>query len=83
MSRDTIARVLGHALVDQKFAESLHADPTTAAQSIGVHLNSDQAAALKGIDIHQINTVGSAIRNKVGAQAFYDQNQNQQQALME
>jgi hypothetical protein len=83
MSRDTIARVLGHALVDQNFAESLHENPTAAAQSIGVHLNADQAGALKSVDFHQINTVGSAIRNKVGAQAFYDQNQNQVQALME
>lgn len=81
MKTDSVARVLGHAMIDAKFAEALHSDPATAARSIGVHLGTNEISAMKEINLHQMGTVGNTIRDKFGISALLDQ--QQQQARMD
>jgi len=84
MNREALAKVLGHALVDQKFAAKLTEDPASAGHSIGVHLDAKQVKALKGIDVSKLSAVGAGIRDKLGPLAVLDQeNVQQQQALMD
>lgn len=83
MSRDAVARVLGQALVDQEFAESLHKDPAEAAHSLGVHLGPNEVQAIKDVRVNQLESVAGAIRNKLGRAAFLDQQQQQVQARMD
>jgi Zn-dependent M32 family carboxypeptidase len=81
MSADSVARVLGHALVDKTFAEQLQKDPVSAAHSIGVHLGQHEASAIKEIQLHQLDSVANTIRSKLGKAAVLDQ--QQQQARMD
>jgi hypothetical protein len=83
MNRDALAKVLGHALVNQDFATKLTNDPASAGHSIGVHLDAQQVKALKGIDVSKLAVVGTGIRDKLGPLAVLDQQQNVQQAMMD
>jgi hypothetical protein len=81
MSSEMIARVVGQALIDKKFADSLAQDPQKAAASIGVHLGPAESAAMKEIDVAKLESVSGVIRNKLGIAAVLDQ--QQQQARMD
>lgn len=81
MSREAVARVLGHAMVDKAFADHLQSDPVAAAHSLGVHLGPAEVSAMKEIQLSQLETVASTIRGKLGISAVLDQ--QQQQARMD
>lgn len=83
MSREAVARVLGQALVDKDFADSLQKDPMEAAHSLGVHLGPNEVSALKDVRASQLENVAGSIRSKLGNAAFLDQTQQQQQARMD
>jgi hypothetical protein len=79
--RTAVARVLGTALIDKAFAEQLANDPVKAANSIGLHLGPNEVAALKDVNVGQLDNVAGVIRNKLGIAAVLDQ--QQQQARMD
>lgn len=83
MSRQGVAQVLGQALIDPGFAENMQKDPTTAANSIGVHLGPNEVSALKEVQHAQIASLATHLRSKLGPEALLDQQQNQQQARMD
>ena len=81
MSREAVARVVGHAMIDKSFAESLKNDPAAAAHSIGVHLGPAETAAMKDIDTAKLESVANIVRSELGISAVLDQ--QQQQARMD
>jgi hypothetical protein len=81
MSRESVARVLGQAMVDKTFAASLQKDPAAAAHSLGVHLGTAEVTAMKEIQLSQLDSVANIVRNKLGISAVLDQ--QQQQARMD
>jgi hypothetical protein len=81
MSREMVARVVGQAMIDKTFADSLAKDPAKAAASIGVHLGPAETTAMKDIDVAKLDSVANVIRGKLGISAVLDQ--QQQQARMD
>lgn len=77
MSRQAVAQVLGQALIDPSFAEALQKNPTTAANSIGVHLGPNETSAVKEIQHTQIASLASQLRSKLGPEALLDVQQQQ------
>jgi len=69
--------------MDPKFAEALQKNPTSAANSIGVHLGPNETSAMKEIQHSQLTTLASQLRNKLGPEALLDVQQQQQQARMD
>lgn len=78
MSKEDLSKVLGRALLDHQFAETLHKDPAAAAKSMNAHLTHDELGAVKEVSAAHLATAATNIRKKLGAAAFFDQNQVQQ-----
>ena len=53
MARKDLERLIGRAVLDPKFRESLLADPEKAIREAGFELSDDEMAALKKIDPQQ------------------------------
>jgi hypothetical protein len=83
VNQERLASVLGRAVLDEKFASALHSDPAGAAKNIGVHLSTDEVAAVKGIDAAKLTAASSSIRNNLGIRAVFDTQNQQQQARMD
>jgi hypothetical protein len=83
VNQERLASVLGRAVLDEKFASALHSDPAGAAKNIGVHLSTDEIAAVKGIDAAKLTAASSSIRNNLGIRAVFDTQNQQQQARMD
>jgi hypothetical protein len=81
VNQERLASVVGRALLDKGFAAALSKDPQGAAQGIGVHLSTTEVAAVKSIDMTQLTSAASAIRDKIGVAAIFDT--QQQQARMD
>jgi|GEM_PF-1426428 len=81
VNQERLATVVGRAVMDEKFASALQSDPVAAAKSIGVHLSTDEVAAVKGINAAQLTVASSGIRNSLGTRAIFDT--QQQQARMD
>lgn len=82
VNQERLATVVGRALIDKDFAEQLHKDAEGAAKGIGVHLSATELSAVKNIDVAKLGTAGAGIRDKLGAAAIFDQ-QQQIQARMD
>jgi hypothetical protein len=74
VNQERLASVLGRAVLDEKFA---------TARSIGVHLSTDEIAAVKGIDAAKLTAASSGIRSNLGIRAVFDTQNQQQQARMD
>jgi hypothetical protein len=83
VNQERLASVLGRAVLDEKFATALHSDPAGAARNIGVHLSTDEIAAVKGIDAAKLTAASSSIRSNLGIRAVFDTQNQQQQARMD
>jgi hypothetical protein len=83
VNQERLASVLGRAVLDEKFANALHSDPAGAAKNIGVHLSTDEIAAVKGIDAAKLTAASSSIRSNLGIRAVFDTQNQQQQARMD
>lgn len=83
VNQERLATVLGRAVMDEKFASDLHRDPAGAAKNIGVHLTTDEIAAVKGIDATKLTAASSGIRSNLGIRAVFDTQNQQQQARMD
>ena len=53
MARQDLERLIGRAVLDPKFRESLFADPEKAIREAGFDLSDEEMAALKKIDPQQ------------------------------
>ena len=53
MARQDLERLIGRAVLDAKFRESLFADPEKAIGEAGFELSDEEMAALKAIDPQQ------------------------------
>ena len=53
MARKDLERLIGRAVLDPKFRESLFADPENAIREAGFDLSDEEMAALKAIDPQQ------------------------------
>jgi hypothetical protein len=53
MARKDLERLIGRAILDPKFRESLFADPENAIREAGFDLSEEEIAALKKIDPQQ------------------------------
>jgi hypothetical protein len=53
MARQDLERLIGRAVLDARFRESLFADPEKAIQEAGFELSDEEMAALKEIDPQQ------------------------------
>jgi hypothetical protein len=53
MARQDIERLIGRAVLDPKFRESLFTDPEKAIREAGFDLSDEEMAALKEIDPQQ------------------------------
>lgn len=81
VNQQTLAAVVGRAVLDPGFADALHNDPATAAKNVGVHLSADEIAAVKGIDAAKLSAASAGIRSNLGTRAIFDT--QQQQARMD
>lgn len=83
VNQERLASVLGRAMLDENFAKELHKDPAATAKGIGVHLSTDEIAAVKGIDAAKLTAAASGIRSNLGLRAVFDTQNQQQQARMD
>ena len=81
MTKEDLSRVVGRALMDQKFAAQLTKDPAGAAKSIGAKLSPDEVKSLTDVSATHMKSVSSLLRSKMNPKAFFDQ--QQQQARMD
>jgi hypothetical protein len=83
MSQEEFASVVGKALLDPTFAKALTTDPETAVKSSGAKLTGPELKSLSDISAEHLAQVSSVLRTHLPSEAFFDQNQNQQQAQMD
>lgn len=83
MTKEDLSKVVGRALLDQKFATQVSKDPAGAAKSIGANLSPDEVKSLSDLSAAHVQSVSSLLRSKMNPKAFFDQQQQQQQARMD
>ncbi|MCU1750530.1 Os1348 family RiPP precursor [Pseudomonas sp. 6D_7.1_Bac1] len=81
VNQQTLASVVGRAVLDPGFADALQNDPATAAKNVGVHLSADEIAAVKSINVANLTAASAGIRSNLGTRAVFDT--QQQQARMD
>lgn len=75
---EELAKVIGRAIIDPKFAASLINDPAAAAQSVGASLDDDQVRAVSDLSAVRLKSVSDIILEQFSELALVDQQQQQQ-----
>jgi hypothetical protein len=83
MTKEDLSKVIGRALMDKTFAAQVQKDPQAAAKSIGANLSPDETKSLADVSTGHLETVSNSLRSKMNPKAFFDQQQQQQQARMD